>query len=245
MTEQPRAIIAVVPVNNERFYLPGCLEHLSRSMDHLQEVFPQVQVGSVLVFDRCTDGSTEYFERHYGQNPRFHHLTGHFGTVGAARLAGVRAALQRSGTTPRHTWIACTDADSKVPSHWLESFIRMAHHEARAVLGTVEPTPGELDTPTYQAWHANYRAVPGHDHVHGANMAFNAQLYLQCGGFEPVAAHEDRKLAERFRNSGARLVATAVAPVQTSGRLTGRLHEGFADYLADLHDRQQLLDGTA
>ncbi len=45
----------------------------------------------------------------------------------------------------------------------------------------------------------------------------------------------------RLRAGGARLQATAQIPVVTSGRLTGRLQGGFADYLAGLESRALLL----
>jgi len=37
-----------------------------------------------------------------------------------------------------------------------------------------------------------------HQHIHGANLSFSAEVYIQAGGFEPVPCHEAVSLIEKF-----------------------------------------------
>ena len=46
--------------------------------------------------------------------------------------------------------------------------------------------------------------------------------------------HEDVRLVDAIRRDGAAVVATATAPVVTSGRFVARTPEGFAGYLRGL-----------
>ncbi|QCY46484.1 Glycosyl transferase family 2 [Glutamicibacter creatinolyticus] len=241
MNEPLRALAIVIPVHNEEEHLPACLAHLAAAMDRFTRCAPQVELHAVLVLDRCTDLSGQLVRDRVRADARFHALPGNFGSVGASRAAGVQRALELSGASPAATWVACSDADSRVPVNWLTVLLLAAARGADAVLGTVQPDEKELEPHRYRQWRQHYRPEPGHGHVHGANLAFNAAHYLRAGGFEPVTAHEDVGLVRRLRAGGARLQATAQIPVVTSGRLTGRLQGGFADYLAGLESRALLL----
>ncbi|MBM7768319.1 hypothetical protein JOE62_001732 [Glutamicibacter nicotianae] len=138
---------------------------------------------------------------------------------------------------PGAIWLASTDADTCVPEHWLQGFARLHADGADAVAGTVEPDRSELDEHLFALWQQEYRPVEGHGHIHGANFGVCAAAYLAVGGFEPLAAREDVALVEALRHAGYRVQATARLQATTSGRLRGRLDEGFADYLATLEHR--------
>ncbi|MEK8225948.1 hypothetical protein NKG05_07570 [Oerskovia sp. M15] len=64
-------------------------------------------------------------------------------------------------------------------------------------------------------------------HVHGANLGIRGDLYHAAGGFPGVPEHEDVALVERARRAGARVVASDVGCVLTSGRSTGRTRAGM------------------
>ncbi|ESW39399.1 glycosyl transferase, partial [Pseudomonas taiwanensis SJ9] len=130
-------------------------------------------------------------------------------------------------------WLACTDADSRVPAHWLLSQLAC---RAEVVCGTVHV---EYWQPWQTAalrklYHSRYQAHEGHRHVHGANLGVCADAYDRVGGFQPLAAHEDVQLVSDLQASGAQIVWTARHSVATSSRRDSRAREGFGDYLAGL-----------
>ena len=227
------AMLIVVPVHNEESYLRSCLEHLQAAMDHFTLRCPDTALHAVVVLDRGRDRSAEIFEQVTGADRRFHAVEGAFGSVGASRARGVAAALGLVDT-PKGTWLACTDADSRVLRDWLAGFAHAAARGADAVAGTVEPDRHELGEELFGEWRATYRSEAGHAHIHGANLGVSAAAYRLAGDFEPIQAHEDVRLVERLRRLGLNVWATERIPVVTSGRLRGRLREGFADYLAAL-----------
>lgn len=179
-----------------------------------------MDVEVLVVADRCSDATAE---RALAAGALV--LPSAAGCVGAARAAGVAAALAE--TAPggwSRCWIACTDADSVVPEGWLR------HHEEEAaagidlLLGTVR-----LPGPTVRnaAWLRRYAA--GRDHVHGANLGVRASVYRAAGGFPPVPAHEDRFLVDRVRAlPGVRVTSSWAYPVLTSDRTQGRTPAGVA-----------------
>lgn len=131
------------------------------------------------------------------------------------------------------TWLACTDADSRVPAHWLLSQLACS---AEVVCGTVhveywQPWQTAALRKLYQS---RYQACEGHRHVHGANLGVCADAYERVGGFQPLAAHEDVQLVSDLQASGAQIVWTARHSVATSSRRDSRAREGFGDYLAGL-----------
>ena len=112
---KPGQLAVVVPAHNEEDLLPGCLAALDAARVHLLHTVPRVLVSVTVVLDRCTDGSASAARSIPGVSV----ISGNFGSVGAARHAGVRFALARSRSLPQHTWIANTDADTVVPHDWL------------------------------------------------------------------------------------------------------------------------------
>lgn len=65
--------------------------------------------------------------------------------------------------------------------------------------------------------------------MHGANLGVRASTYLAVGGFAPLPAHEDVRLAEAVaRLAGAHVLTTVACPVLTSDRRVGRTPAGLA-----------------
>lgn len=208
-------IVVVVPARDEAATVAACVASV-----HAAARWTTADVEVLVVADRCSDATADLA---LAAGARV--LPSAAGCVGAARAAGVAAALAgtaRGGWS--RCWIASTDADSVVPEGWLR------HHEEAAaagidlLLGTVRlPVP----TARNAAWRRRYAA--GRDHVHGANLGVRASVYRAAGGFPPVPAHEDRLLVDRVRAlPGVRVTSSRAHPVLTSDRTQGRTPAGVA-----------------
>ncbi|WP_298255127.1 glycosyltransferase family 2 protein [uncultured Arthrobacter sp.] len=222
----PGQLAVVLPARDEEDWLPACLADLDAAREHLQSTIPRTPVSITVVLDRCTDGSASAARSIAGVSV----LAGNFGSVGAARDAGVRFALARSHALPERTWIANTDADTLVPREWLVRHHRLAvHHDL--VLGTVRPTLTPENAERWQRWADDYVAADGHHHIHGANLGIRGSTYQEVGGFAPLTEDEDVDLVERAKLCGAAWIASGQLQVTTSSRTVGRVAAGFSTYL--------------
>ena len=84
------------------------------------------------------------------------------------RARGAPSPPRFAGVPTERLWLASTDADSEVPEQWREEQLHFAEAGADAVIGTVEPDRADAATGAIEAWAADYSAVEGHPHVHGA-----------------------------------------------------------------------------
>ncbi|WP_431711942.1 glycosyltransferase [Glutamicibacter uratoxydans] len=236
MSRKLAAIAIVVPAHNEQELLNGCLESIRDTMNHFARLHPAVHLSCTVVCDACTDNSEQLVAQMCARDSRFTLVRTNRHNVGAARALAVDCALQRIPTqiAAEQMWLASTDADTRVPEHWLEEFALLHRHGAQAVTGTVEPEYSDLDPERFARWKAAYQPVAGHQHIHGANLGVIASAYLAVGGFAALTAHEDVKLIEDLRAANYRVVGSERLQVVTSGRLEGRVNEGFAKYLAAL-----------
>ena len=226
MTSVDRVVV-VVPARDEERLLPACLDSIREARRALVQRRPELGVEVMVVLDRCTDRSAQVVAG-YGD---VRSLVSTAGCVGAARAAGVAAALPPT-CAHRRTWLASTDADTQVPADWLLAQVGLADEGLDLVLGTV--VPYGLETRVLRAWSQRHHLGEGHPHVHGANLGVRASSYLAAGGFAAVPLHEDVLLAEAVKATGADWVATDATRVRTAGRLDGRVAGGFATYLRDL-----------
>lgn len=227
MTRRVRAVGVVVPARNEEQLLPDAVAALHVAARAARS--SGVTVDLLVVADACTDGTAEA-ARSAGSRV----LAVEERSVGAARAAGARDVLRRLGQVPAdQVWLASTDADSRVPPHWLTGQLELAAEGADLVLGTVEVDDWSLHPPAVaRRWRAAYQGGDGHRHVHGANVGARADAYLDVGGFAAVERDEDVALAAAL--SHRRLVRTGRLPVVTSARRVGRAPGGFAAHLAGL-----------
>lgn len=211
----------VIPAHNEARRLGHCLTAMEKAAQEARQAGYQVQV--LVVLDRCSDGSARIARRHGVQT-----LALDAGNVGLARRAGAAMMLEQGAR-----WLAFTDADSRVPPHWLLSQLLFT---ADAVCGTVhiERWEPDQDAALRRAYRSRYQAREGHRHVHGANLGVCAEAYERAGGFQPLQAHEDVHLVQALETSGAQIVWTARHSVATSSRRDCRAPEGFGHYLASL-----------
>ncbi len=227
-------LAVVVPARNEATLLPACLDALEVALDRLRDERPGVHATATVVLDRCSDASA----RVVAERPWVDVIEIDAGCVGVARGAGVAAATgARAGrplADPTRVWVASTDADSVVPTHWLTRQVAFADDGADAVVGTVDPDEHDLGAALLARWRSQHPPMEDHPHVHGANLGVRLSAYLAVGGFPPVRVHEDALLVAALRSAGHVTRATHHLPVRTSGRLRGRAPAGFAAYLLGL-----------
>ena len=226
MTSVDRVVV-VVPARDEERLLPACLDSIREARRALAQRRPELGVEVMVVLDRCTDRSAQVVAG-YGD---VRSLVSTAGCVGAARAAGVAAALPPT-CAHRRTWLASTDADTQVPADWLLAQVEFADEGLDLVLGTV--VPYDLETRVLRAWSQRHHLGEGHPHVHGANLGVRASSYLAAGGFAAVPLHEDVLLAEAVKASGSAWVATDAVRARTASRRRGRVSGGFATYLREL-----------
>ncbi len=139
------------------------------------------------------------------------------GSRAARDVAIIERGLVRTPETARRRdLVACTDADTIVPSRWLVRHVMWAERGADLVVGTAEPV-GAARGEALAAWHARHQLVEGHTHVHGANLGVRADRWRQVGGFGQRTVGEDVDLVERVRTLTGRWVATDTTRVLTSG----------------------------
>lgn len=219
------SVSVVIPARNEETLLPAALA----AVDAARRQSPDLAVDVIVVADACSDRTAQVAVS-FGA----HVLEIAAGNVGAARAAGIAAALDRSRPSAGMHWLASTDADSQVPPHWLTAQVTAAQHGCQLFLGTVKLAPEVEDR--FPRWVRQYThdATQGHEHghVHGANLGIEASTYLAIGGFRPMATGEDVDLAQRARHRGAQVAWCTDAPVTTSARMHARAPDGVSCDLA-------------
>lgn len=224
----PRAIHVVMPARNEAATLGAALRCVDEARHALARRRPEIVVDVTVALDRCEDGSAAIVRAHPGVG----WIELGAGDVGRARAIGVAWALagSRIPLSERYdaSWIANTDADSRVPPDWLTTQVDEAVRGADLVLGLVRPVGPELSAERLHAWLARHDLRDGHGHVFGANLGVRAAAYRAVGGFRAMRSHEDVDLAHRVRRAGFGWVATGTGTVLTSARRHGRLEHGFA-----------------
>lgn len=238
MTHPPmilRHVVVVVPARDEERRIGACLRSVSLAAARLRQVRPGCGCTVVVVLDGCRDATADVVAGFGGVVPVVLDL----GVIGSVRAAGVTAGLavvkeRTSGFDPATVWLAHTDADTRVPPHWLDGQVQLAESGAGLVLGTVEPDPEDTAAAVAAAWWSRHR--PGEDHrsVHGANLGVRASVYAEVGGFGALGNDEDVDLVHRLEARGVVVARTDRTRVATSGRTRGRTDGGFAAYLADL-----------
>lgn len=227
MTQRIEAIAVVIPTHDEEDLLPECLASVARAIDAARA--RGVRVSIRIALDDCRDASADIAEA-----SGIAVVTLSARAVGAARAAGVAAAIDDLGRIPpERVWTAHTDADSVVPPHWLTHQLDLAAAGADVVVGTVRPDFRDLTAAQRAAWHARHTPGVANGHVHGANLGIRLSSLYAAGGFDPVPAHEDVRLIQRLRDLDAHIVASDGAWVRTSGRAEGRAPDGYARYLRE------------
>jgi hypothetical protein len=223
-------VLVVIPVRDEASLLGRQLAAVATAAAALRRTRPDVEVTTTVVLDSCRDASAEIATRY----PLIEAVTVDVANVGAARRIGLEHVRRERHVDAERTWVACTDADSEVPGHWLTAQLALAARGFDLVLGTVWPDPADAAPDRLVRWWRRHTLHDGHPHVHGANLGFRLSSYDAVGGFRDLATGEDVDLVDRMRDAGVSWTAASRLPVLTSGRLDGRAPAGFADYLLSL-----------
>ena len=240
------AVGVIVPAHNEQDLLPSCLA----SVRHAAQALRGTPVHLIVVADACRDRSAQVARR-WGASV----VTISARSVGAARAAGAREVLRRTGhLDPANVWLATTDADTLVPARWLHQQARYAGQGWDAIVGTIRVADWSgYPSATRSLFRERYEREryvrepyePGepsdsgasqHAHVHGANLGVRASAYLRAGGFPALPTAEDHALVAALTAGGSRVLRTRALPVVTSARRESRAPDGFGHYLKQLDE---------
>ena len=224
-----RALTIVIPARDEEALIGRCLTSVQSAVIHAERQWagsgPEISI--TVVADRCTDRTVPIARQFSGVSV----LEIFAANVGRARAAGVQNALTRINEPLGLVWIANTDADSVVPLNWITVQADFAARRKGMMVGTVRPDFADLTSEQREAWTAKHTPGQANGHIHGANLGIRADLYLAAGGFPEYTEHEDVELAGHVSRLGARVVASDLCEVMTSGRAHGRTPGGYAGYL--------------
>ena len=104
-------LLVVVPARDEEALIGRCLGAIGEAVRAVRASRPDLDLGVVVVADRCLDRTADI-----AAGAGAHVVRTDVGCVGAARRLGVEAgvALLR-GVPAEQTWVASTDADTRVP----------------------------------------------------------------------------------------------------------------------------------
>ncbi len=238
VTPELRRIGVVVPAHNEETLLAGCLAAL-----HAATKLVSLPVRVLVVLDDCTDGSADICRRFGVETSAIVARN-----VGMARAAGARVLLTEE-SAPESVWLATTDADTRVETTWLRHQVELARSGVDVILGIVHLSEDVPPGPVRRAFEADYEkrlSTDGtHQHVHGANMALRASVYLHAGGFPPAANHEDRRLVRELHSmEDVTIEASQGVRVRTSGRTDARCDQGFGAHLKGVETSGEPLPGA-
>lgn len=228
------ALGVVIPVHNEEDLVSGALDAVSDSLHEVSSL--EIGCEVVVVLDACVDRSARLsaeWQRRLAQSSavRVSLVTCDARNVGIARRLGCAAVLNTlRDIDPARVWLATTDADSRVPRRWLRSQL-LRHEEGRDVwAGRVHVNDWALHRRILQTtWQREYDSE--RQPIHGANLGFNAGLYLAAGGFPPLRSGEDRALVRAMAARGANCWFDDSLRVVTSARRVARAPRGFAHAL--------------
>ncbi|MDO4916974.1 MAG: glycosyltransferase family A protein [Rothia sp. (in: high G+C Gram-positive bacteria)] len=237
MEKTIKAVGIVIPAHNEVDEIDRCLAAVFSAIAHAQKTHPHLYFSLHCVTDACTDGTETVVKKHLRQKFPVHIDTVNFRNPAQTRNHGIQRFLAEPAVRDLNSdeiWLAMTDADTVVPTHWLTEQIALAKQGADAIIGTVEPRKSELGSDLYNAWLDLHNLSEGHTHVFGANLGIRATAYQRVGGFAPLAHSEDAALVTALEQAGFSLRKTDRVRAITSGRFQGKVDHGFSTYLQDL-----------
>lgn len=231
MSEQRSWTVAViVPASNEFETVRACIESIVSSLDADSRVAAS---WIILVADSCDDGTVAVARAALGRRGEVVECS--VASVGSARRVGCERAIGHFARAElRDIWIANTDADSTVAVDWVSWQLDWAEQGVAAIAGIVKLAHAdELRPELANALMEDYETHPDgtHPHVHGANLGFRADAYLDAGGWSSLALAEDHCLWARVKARGWTMVSSIASAVTTSARLQGRATGGFANTL--------------
>jgi len=201
----------VIPAYNEERYLGRCLEAL-RAQSYPASGF------EILVVDNGSTDNTGEIARRFGAR------------VVCEPRKGVARARQRGFEAARGEIIASTDADTRVPSHWLARIA--SHFKADPALGAVYGPVHWPDARLIEQWALRYPVTwvlwasnrARRSLWWGSNFAVRREIFYAVGGF-PVdwPSCEDTDLSLRV----SRIVSVRFDPKLIVYASHRRMREGW------------------
>ncbi len=229
--------VVVVPARDEEHTIGVCLRALAAQTVGLRAF------ETIVVLDACRDATAAVVRESAARlGLRLRTLRGPGRGAGAARRAGMEAAAtQLLALGQPGGLIACTDADSRPASDWLERQLDHMQLGARAIAGLVELDPAEREMLPPAVVRRRERDAAdrllrvrrldpdaGHHHFAGASIGITAAAYRHVGGLEPLAALEDAAFAARLNDHDVPILRPVDVRVQTSARSHGRVARGLS-----------------
>jgi glycosyltransferase involved in cell wall biosynthesis len=227
---QPWHLCVLIPARDEEDMVSRCLRSVLEAKRALGR---SATADIVLVVDNSTDRTLELARNLINRHGTV--LQASAGCVGTARCLAARLALARYSGPLDQCWLANTDADSVVPADWLTRQLDLAQQGIQVLAGTVNVDSFEEHGPDVsQRFRQSYEVARdgSHAHVHGANFAVRADMYVRAGGWGHLPTAEDHDLWTRLKALNAVTLSTNSIEIVTSGRRQGRAPHGFADALA-------------
>ena len=184
----------VVPTYNEEKNIGRCLSALCN------QTIPREDLEIIVVDGGSTDHTREIAAQ-YADIVMLQTSEG----VGGARNDGFKAA--------KNEIVATTDADCEPHSDWARSILKQfLGQNVVAVTGVLKPFDwtdmNRLEVFAYkQSFELsnialNMGAKIGRYHLCGANTAFNRDIFLELGGYLPLAYADDVEIYKRIKNRG-------------------------------------------
>ena len=256
LQDAPRCAVAI-PVKDEAERLPACLQALAAQRGMYGRSLPRNDFGVVLFANNCTDGSAA-LARSMAERLPFPLrvveaiLPSHSAHSGAARRAAMDLAEAWLAEGENHDGlILTTDADSRVPTHWLERNRAAIRAGADAVLGCLaldeegDRLPhalhqrGRLES-IYEALLSELSAAldplehnpwPHHATISGASLSVTRSMYVRAGRLPRAPLGEDKAFVAELVRHDAKIRFCPDIQVTTSARVIGRAPGGVADTL--------------
>ncbi len=246
-------VMVAIPVKDEVDRIGACLHALAAQRGANEAALPPF--GVLLYVNNSTDGTADLARSlASGLTYPLHvveaTLPPEEASAGGARRRAMEDAARRLEESGGTGLLMTTDADSRVPPHWIAATLAALEAGVDAVAGTVALDPREEAAlpsalKARGALEARYEALvceletrlhpnphdpwPRHPCESGASFALTLASYRAVGGVPVLALGEDRALAAALRGAGFRIRHAPDLVVITSGRLIGRASGGCAD----------------
>ena len=236
-----------IPVRDEEDHIGPCLAALlqqSEPPDHIVLLVNNTSDRTASVARALAAGSATALHVIERQ------LTGDDANAGTARRLAMDAAADLVGGRGA---LLTTDADGRVPRHWVASNLAWLRQGIDAVCGMAAIDPvDEAAIPAHlvadDAAETRYTELldeidslldpracdpwPRHTHRSGASIAVGAAIYRAVGGVPRVPHGEDRALVAALERRDCKIRHDPGLQVVVSGRMVGRAEGGMAATIA-------------
>jgi Glycosyltransferase like family 2 len=245
--KSPTRTVVAIPARDEASLIAACLGGLSVQSTAADDI--------VLVVNNTSDETVRLARNCVEQLPARLHvadvtLPAHQANAGFVRRLAMEKAAEIAG--PQGV-ILTTDADARVPPHWIARNLFWFAQGYDAVCGMVAIDPVDeaelpphlladndaetcytriLDEIDCLADPRPWDPWPRHTHRSGSSIAVRAAVYSAAGGLPNVSHSEDRKFIARLEQRDCKIRHDPGLTVTVSGRRVGRAPGGMAATIA-------------